>query len=266
MTFSCPHDWILPDWDAPAWVRAAFTSRAGGVSVPPFDAMNLGDHVGDQPANVAINRDRLSQVLGARPVFMSQVHGVETLELSDTAADGCQADAALTCTKGLACTVMVADCLPVLLAHRKIPLVAAAHAGWRGLAGVKGLGVLESVWSQFAERAGYLDGLGEDTVAWLGPCIGPDAFEVGDEVRDAFVLTHAAAEACFKPRSQSKWLANLPGLARIRLQSLGVQAVAGNDGGAQWCTVSQPSRFFSYRRDSAAGVGTGRMAASVWLV
>ena len=266
MPLACPEEWIVPDWEAPPWVRAVFTSRAGGVSVPPFDAMNLGDHVGDDLAHVSINRQRLARVLGARPVFMSQVHGAETLELGATVADGRQADAALTFTTGLACTVMVADCLPVLLAHRKIPLVAAAHAGWRGLAGVDGLGVLESVWHRFAERAGQRQGLGDDTVAWLGPCIGPTAFEVGDEVRSAFVATHPAAEACFKPRRVGKWLADLPGLARIRLQSLGIHAIAGNDGGAPWCTVSQASRFFSYRRDSAEGVGTGRMAACVWLV
>lgn len=266
MPLPCPEDWIVPDWEAPPWVRAVFTSRAGGVSVSPFAAMNVGDHVGDDLAKVDMNRQKLAEVLAARPVFMSQVHGVETLELSATVANGRQADAALTCTKGLACTVMVADCLPVLLAHRKIPLVAAAHAGWRGLAGVSGLGILESVWHRFAERAGQTQGLGGDTVAWLGPCIGPSAFEVGDDVRSAFVATHPSADECFKPRSTGKWLADLPSLARIRLQSLGIHAIAGNDGSALWCTVSQPSRFFSYRRDSAAGVGTGRMAASVWLV
>lgn len=261
-----PSDWLVPEWEAPPWARSVFSGRSGGVSEGPYGRMNLGDHVGDLPSSVHQNRYLFAKALEARPVFLSQVHGTSTLEVEASTPDGVSADAAVTQSKGVACTVMVADCLPVLLAHRKIPLVAAAHAGWRGLAGSEGFGVLESTVRRLADLAGDAGGPGPDLVAWLGPCIGPTAFEVGDEVRAAFTLTHAHAQACFEPHGKGKWLANLPALARIRLQGLGITAIAGNDGSDSWCTVSQASRFFSYRRDSRAGIGTGRMAASVWLV
>ena len=261
-----PPDWLVPDWEAPPWVRSVFSSRSGGVSEGPYGSMNLGDHVGDLPSAVHLNRQLFANALQARPVFLSQVHGVSTLDLLASTPDGQLADAAVSQSKGVACTVMVADCLPVLFAHRQVPLVAAAHAGWRGLAGAQGAGVLESAVRRLVELAGQASDNGADVVAWMGPCIGPTAFEVGDEVRAVFVLTHPQAADCFEPRCPGKWLANLPALARIRLQGLGLTAIAGNDGSEGWCTVRQASRFFSYRRDSRAGIGTGRMAASVWLV
>ena len=162
----------------------------------------------------------------------------------------------------LACTVMVADCLPVLFTNRQGTLVAAAHAGWRGLVGSKGQGVLETVIDQFRASAPVHNAQAAiDIIAWLGPCIGPTAFEVGAEVREAFVAHDAAAGAMFLPSSPGKWLANLPGLARQRLRAQGVRAIYGNDGSEAWCTVNQPSRFFSYRRDGVSG----RFAACIWL-
>ncbi|MDO5624590.1 MAG: peptidoglycan editing factor PgeF [Pseudomonadota bacterium] len=258
--------WQVPDWPAPAGVRALFTTRgtsaADGASAAPRQHFNLGDHVGDDAAAVAANRQRLQQgMAGARPVFMQQVHGRDVLTLRPGTADGATADAAATQVPGLACTVMVADCLPVLLAHRMGSAVAAAHAGWRGLAG----GVLEEAvraLRALAPTDGDDDG---DVLAWLGPCIGPRAFEVGPEVREAFTATHAAAAACFAPGPGGKYLADLPALARLRLAALGVRGVHGNDGSDAWCTVAQPTRWFSYRRDQARLGATGRMAACVWL-
>lgn len=260
-------DWLIPDWPAPGHVRAVCTTRAGGHSKPPFDALNLGDHVGDQPQLVVANRAVLAQALGARPVFLSQVHGTQTLEVFDDSADGTTADACVTAQPGVACTVMVADCLPVLLTNTQGSLVAAAHAGWRGLVGEGGVGILESVLERFwalahVERAQAATEL----IAWLGPCIGPQAFEVGDDVRQAFVAHDPAAQTLFSPAGGTegtvgKWRANLPGLARQRLAALGVSQVFGNDGTAPWCTASNPSRFFSYRRDGV----TGRLGACIWL-
>ncbi len=245
---------------------AVFTTRCGGVSKAPFDSWNLGDHVGDDPADVALNRQRLHQRLGARPVFLQQVHGSGVVELRPDTPDGVEADACWTSHPGLACTVMVADCLPVLLAADDGSSVAAAHAGWRGLAGLDGRGILEALCAAWpaartpAQRA--------RVHAWLGPCIGPQAFEVGPEVRQAYVATDPAAQACFLPvqNASGKYLADLPALARRRLVALGITRIAGNDGGSPWCTVSQPSRFFSHRRDSLRLGGSGRMAACVWRV
>ena len=265
-------DWLVPDWPAPAGVRAVFTSRAGGVSAVPFDSMNLGDHVGDLPASVAANRSILQRATGAHAVFLSQVHGVETLQLGAASPDGQPADACVTAQRTLACTVMVADCLPVLLATQDGAVVAAAHAGWRGLAGAgnsSGRGVLESVYASFSALAQA--GRAQDaikSIAWLGPCIGPSAFEVGEEVKTAFTARQPDAAQFFVPAGLGKYLANLPGLARLRLQALGVTQVYGNDGSAPWCTVGNPSRFFSHRRDAGIpgnGFGTtGRMAACIW--
>ncbi len=162
----------------------------------------------------------------------------------------------------MACTVMVADCLPVLFTNHAGSLIAAAHAGWRGLVGVDGQGVLEEVVELFRPLAPVPYAQGAiDVIAWLGPCIGPTAFEVGAEVREAFMANDAAADGLFVASSPGKWLANLPGLARQRLLSLGVRGIYGNDGSEAWCTVSQPSRFFSYRRDGVSG----RFAACIWL-
>lgn len=256
-------DWLIPDWPVPAGVRAVFTTRAGGISAAPYDSMNLGDHVGDLPARVAANRALLRQALGGRAVFLQQVHGSDVLALDEATEDGLQADACVTKEAGVACTIMVADCLPVLLATDEGGVVAAAHAGWRGLAGQAGQagrGVLETVHAAMKADA--------RTIAWLGPCIGPSAFEVGPEVKAAFEAVQPEADRLFAPTGAGKYLADLPGLARLRLQALGVTQVYGNDGSDAWCTVRNPSRFFSHRRDAGpAGNGfgtTGRMAACIW--
>lgn len=255
-------DWLTPNWPAPVNVHAVCTTRMGGASAAPFDSLNLGDHVGDDICKVEANRAALTQAMGAPAVFLSQVHGTHVECLSATTANGTVADAALTREAGLACTVMVADCLPVLFTNRQGTLIAAAHAGWRGLVGVRGQGVLDAVVDQFRALAPVHHAQGAiDIIAWLGPCIGPTAFEVGAEVREAFVAHDAAAEAMFLPISPGKWLGDLPGLARLRLRGQGVRAIYGNDGSEAWCTVNQPSRFFSYRRDGV----TGRFAACIWL-
>ena len=262
-------DWLTPDWPAPPGVRAVLTTRRGGVSVAPWDSMNLGDHVGDVPQQVAANRALLAQSMAAEPVFLQQVHGTAVLALDGATPQGQQADAAVTGQRGVACTIMVADCLPVLMSTLDGSVVAAAHAGWRGLAGAQGNGVLEQTYESF--RALALMGRPQtaiNSVAWLGPCIGPSAFEVGAEVRSAFVDGDPLAAGCFTVLSPGKYLADLAGLARRRLQALGVTQIYGNDSSARWCTVGNASRFFSHRRDAGInGNGlktTGRMAACIW--
>ena len=245
---------LIPYWPLPPTVRAACSLRAGGVSMAPFDSLNLGEHVGDAPAAVAENRARLSAALGARPVFLNQVHRWQVRELQPSTSDGASADACFTDQPGLACTVMVADCLPVLLCRADGSRVGAAHAGWRGLLGEGGFGVLEAVVQALASN---------DLVAWLGPCIGPTAFEVGAEVHALFVQQDADYATCFSALGAGKFLADLPALARRRLQHLGVERLYGNDGSAPWCTVTNPSRFFSHRRDRGR---SGRFAASIWRV
>lgn len=262
-----PSDWLLPDWPVPAGVRAVFTTRAGGVSAAPFDSFNLGDHVRDEPAAVTANRKRLQAVTGSHPVFLKQVHGVNVSTLDAATPDGTEADACLTSQSCVACTVMVADCLPVLWCRAHGGQVAASHAGWRGLAGEDGRGILEAT---FEAMTAALDTAerrqaAEDMRVWLGPCIGPRAFEVGAEVREAFVVLQPAAEACFEAMpTPGKYLANLPALARLRLRAMGTVHVFGNDGSDAWCTVTQSSRFFSHRRDAARLGSTGRMAACIW--
>jgi polyphenol oxidase len=254
--------WLVPEWPAPPNVHAVCTTRAGGVSGAPWDSCNLGTHVGDVVAHVQANRTLLQNTLAVNAVFMDQVHGQTMLELQPGMPHGLQADGAFTQRSGLACTVMVADCLPVLLCDTQGRMVAAVHAGWRGLAGQGGVGVLEQIYKRFMSLAPVkYDYLAIKIIAWLGPCIGPSAFEVGDEVRAAFVATLPGATDCFKPASPGKWWADLPGLARQRLSALGVIGIYGNDGSAPWCTVGNPLRFFSYRRDRV----TGRQAACIWL-
>lgn len=270
-------DWLVPDWPAPKGVHAVFTTRAGGASSPPWDSLNLGDHVGDAPAHLAANRAALSSTVAAHPVFLKQVHGFDVQRLDLRTPHGTIADACVACDSGVACTIMVADCLPVLLSTACGSVVGAAHAGWRGLAGGKSGrghadGVLESIFKSFSALAQTLPSDNAmTTIAWLGPCIGPDAFEVGAEVKAAFVAVDAGAAACFRPAGPGKFLADLAALARLRLQALGIQAVYGNDSTASWCTASNPSRFFSHRRDAGLVVNggngaftTGRMAACIW--
>ena len=267
-------DWLIPDWPAPPGVRAVFTTRQGGISSVPFDSMNLGDHVGDVPEKVAGNRAALQSAIGSRPVFLKQVHGSQVIAIDLATSDGDVADACITSQRQLACTIMVADCLPVLLTTEDGSVVAAAHAGWRGLAGTVetcGNGVLESVYKSFSPLAPVTRAQeAMKIIAWLGPCIGPNAFEVGEEVKTAFALTQPQASRFFVPAGPGKYRADLAGLARHRLQALGITDVYGNDSSPGWCTASNPSRFFSHRRDAAVtGNGfstTGRMAAAIWRV
>ena len=267
-------DWLIPQWPAPAGVKAVFTTRAGGVSAAPFDTLNLGSHVGDLAESVTANRAVLQRGIGtSRPVFLNQVHGTKVQRLEPGTLDGRSADGCLTDRAALACTVMVADCLPVLLAAQNGKAVAAAHAGWRGLAGDQpgsGQGIIESVFESFNTFAH--DGraqIATNVIAWLGPCIGPPEFEVGEEVKAAFGAVRPESARLFVPIGPGKYLADLAGLARQRLQALGITRIYGNDGSPSWCTVGNPSRFFSHRRDAGVtgnGFGTtGRMAACIWL-
>jgi purine-nucleoside/S-methyl-5'-thioadenosine phosphorylase / adenosine deaminase len=238
-------DIIVPQWPAPAAIRAAFTLRTGGVSAAPFDTCNLAAHVGDDPRAVAANRRRLRALLElpAEPVWLEQVHGHRVVELG-AAAPG-PADAAVAHAAGTICAIQVADCMPVLFAAADGSAVGAAHAGWRGLAG----GVLEATVRALARAPGEL-------LAWLGPAIGPENFEVGEEVRAAFLAADAGAGGAFAANQRGRWQCDLYALARRRLAALGVASVSG--GG--WCTYADAGRFFSYRRDGRCG----RMAALIW--
>ena len=244
-------DWLTPEW-AVSGVGALMTTRAGGVSVAPFDSLNLRGAVGDDPLAVAHNQRIVEQAIGAKPVYLNQVHGrtVVRLTAADARADAPvhEADASITTEPGIACAAQVADCLPVLFAAPGGRAIGAAHAGWRGLA----RGVLESTLHAVCEAAACEP---QEVKVWLGACIGPTRFEVGPDVLAAF---DAAPESPrFKPHAQGKWLADLGGLAGDRLRAAGASDVSG--GG--WCTVSEPSRFFSFRRDRV----TGRMAAFIWI-
>lgn len=244
-------DWITPDWPAPTRVHALMTTRAGGASLPPYDSFNPASHVGDDPASVAENRRLLRQGLPAGPLWLNQVHG-NTVARFDGARVP-DADASVAFRPGQVCVVQTADCLPVLFCDEAGTVVAAAHAGWRGLAG----GVLE-------ETVKAMGVAPERILAWLGAAIGPEAFEVGEEVREAFVSQHALAGVAFRPalpgtldEAPRKWLADIYALARIRLAAVGVERVFG--GGL--CTFHDAARFYSYRRDQR----TGRMASLIWL-
>ncbi|MDR2452054.1 MAG: peptidoglycan editing factor PgeF [Candidatus Accumulibacter sp.] len=247
MTTSNSLDWIVPDWPAPASVGSLATTRRGGVSGGVFSDLNLGDHVGDVPAAVAANREILRRRVDARPVWLRQVHGQRVADLDvEPECLSREADAAFTRKPGVACAVMTADCLPVLFCDLGGTVVAAAHAGWRGLLA----GVLEATIAAMKVPGGEL-------MAWFGPAIGPRAFEVGGEVREAFVGADADAATAFHPSAGGKWLADLYRLARQRLAGQGVARVYGGD----LCTASDAERFFSHRRDGR----TGRMASLIWL-
>lgn len=236
------------------------TGRAGGVSQPPYDSLNLRDEIGDELDAVLANRARLHALIGLPSELMRQVHGtvVHRLDAASLAGEAPrpEADACVTTSPALACEIQVADCLPVLFAHRGGLAVGAAHAGWRGLAG----GVLQATLMRVCELAKAPP---QDIECWLGPCIGPDQFEVGLEVLEAFGASADRPGPHFRARAEAgKWLANLPALAAERLTALGAPLLAGgNDGSPAWCTFSHPARYFSYRRASR----TGRMAALVWL-
>lgn len=240
---------IVPDWPAPANVKALQTTRLGGVSAAPYDSLNLGDHVGDAPEAVARNRQLLSPLMPSEPVWLNQVHG--TVVVNAVAAD-CrpQADACISMRPAAVCAVMTADCLPVLLCDDSGSAVGAAHAGWRGLCS----GVIE-------RTVQAMDAQPQTLMAWLGPAIGPSAFEVGGEVRAAFVARHPQAASAFTPvpavGAEGKFLADIYLLARQRLEALGISRIYG--GGL--CTYTDSKRFFSYRREGA----TGRMGTFIWL-
>ena len=235
---------VIPDWPAPPAVRAFTTTRAGGTSEGRWASLNLGDRCGDRPMAVAENRRRLRELLPSEPAWLKQVHGTEVLDLDDAAGTDCEADAAISRAAGRVCAVLTADCLPVLFCDRRGASVAVAHAGWRGLAS----GVLERTVQALGADPG-------DTLAWLGPGIGASAYEVGGEVRDAFIRSDPRAAASFTPRG-NRWLADLYGLARQRLAVAGVRSVHGGT----FCTYTEQDRFFSHRRDG----GSGRMATVVW--
>lgn len=236
---------IIPDWPAPACVRAVQTTRQGGVSAAPYDSLNLGSHVGDAPLAVARNRVLLNTILPSEPVWLEQVHGTVVVS-ADMADCRPQADACIARHRAAVCVVMTADCLPVLLCDKAGSVVGAAHAGWKGLAA----GVIETTIQAMGVAPLHL-------MAWLGPAISQQNFEVGDEVRTAFVTVQPEAAAAFIPGQPGKWLADLCALARLHLNALGITEVYG--GG--YCTYRERERFFSYRRDGV----TGRMGTLIWL-
>jgi YfiH family protein len=239
---------IVPDWPLPAGLRAVQTTRGGGVSQGPWDSLNLALHTGDDPQTVQKNRERLSLALGLAsiPSWPRQVHGAVVVEAAST-ADTVEADAVVGRGPGEVCGVQTADCLPVLFCSLDGAVVAAAHAGWRGLAG----GVLEATLRSMARAPA-------EVMAWLGPAIGPEAFEVGPEVRAAFVADHAGAAAAFRAGAGDRWFADIYRLARLRLERAGVKGIHG--GGR--CTYTESETFFSYRRDGTCG----RMATLIWRV
>jgi hypothetical protein len=241
-------NFIQPQWPAPANVKALQTTRVGGVSAAPFASLNFGAHVGDDPIAVAENRQLLSAYLPTEPVWVNQVHGVEVI---DAAVSGClqNADASFTTKPNVVCVTMTADCLPVLLCDKKGTVVAAVHAGWRGLCD----GVIEAAIAKMQVSP-------SEILVWLGPAIGPKAFEIGDEVREQFIEKDRQAALAFKPHDD-KWLCNIYLIARQRLNNLGVMQVYGASVNEDFCTYTDKARFFSFRRDNV----TGRMASMIWL-
>nr|WP_294863767.1 peptidoglycan editing factor PgeF [uncultured Pseudogulbenkiania sp.] len=244
--FATNPDWLTADWPAPAKVKTLITTRKGGVSEAPYDSFNLGAHVGDLPEHVSLNRETLRRFVPEEPAWLNQVHGTRVVNAADVTETPPEADASVSRTPDAVCVIMTADCLPVLLTSRDGSVVGAAHAGWRGLCD----GVIEATVSAMNEPAANL-------MAWLGPAIGPDAFEVGAEVRAAFMAHDPAAAQAFTDIGEGKFLGDIYTLARQRLAALGISDVYGGD----FCTVIDRERFFSYRRDRT----TGRMASLIWI-
>ncbi len=247
---------LIPDWPVAAHVRAAVSLRGGGVSTGAFGSLNLAGHVGDDPADVAENRRRLRAALQLpdEPLWLAQVHGVEVVDADALQGRGGQApdsgpprgDAAIARVRSRVLAILVADCLPVLLARLDGTAIGVSHAGWRGLSA----GVLEATVAALCTPP-------EALCAWLGPAIGPAHFEVGDEVRAAFCASDPGAAAAFEPNARGRWQCDLAGLARRRLAALGLREIHG----AVPCTYADPERFYSYRRDGI----TGRLAALLWM-
>ena len=241
---------IIPDWPAPSRVKALFTTRAGGVSTGGYANLNLGAHVGDTPEDVTENRNRLRALLPSAPVWLNQVHGANVVQADETALysqGASEADASVTTRANVPCAVLVADCLPVLFCSVDGSCVGVAHAGWRGL----NRGVLEAT-------VAALNVSPANIIAWMGPAIGSDAFEVGSDVFGALTIASSEDASAFQPIAgkRGKYLADIYELARRRLRRAGVHAIFGG----KFCTVSDAARFFSYRRDGK----TGRMAALIW--
>ena len=243
------HDWIVPDWPAPANVKALITTRSGGVSAGPRATLNLGYKAGDDPAAVAQNRARVETLLPQPPRWLAQTHGTRVVD-ADTLTGTPEADASVAHNAGTVCTIMIADCLPVLFTNRSGTRVAAAHAGWRGLSGGVIANTVQALMDAGDEPA--------DLLAYIGPGIGPAAFEVGTDVHEAFTARDAQTAAAFVAHAPGKWLADLFTLARYALRRAGLAPAQIFGGGL--CTYSDPQRFYSYRRDKT----TGRMAAFIW--
>jgi YfiH family protein len=240
-----PEYCIVPNWPAPLKVRSLQTTRTGGFSTVPYGSLNLGDHVGDSPLVVARNRMLLSSLLPAEPVWLQQVHGTAVVDAGMTSCLT-QADASIVRHCDAVCVVMTADCLPVLLCDEAGTVVGAAHAGWRGLCD----GVIEATVQRMNVNTSSL-------MAWLGPAISQRAFEVGGDVRDAFIEIDAQSQQAFLPHTNGKWLADIYLLARLRLNALGITQIYGGE----FCTYTDDKHFFSYRRDGV----TGRMGSFIWL-
>jgi hypothetical protein len=236
---------IIPDWPAPKNVHALQTTRVGGGSVAPYDSFNLGDHVGDAPLVVERNRMLLNMLMPSEPVWLEQVHGTIVANADNTSCLP-QADACIARHRAAVCVVMTADCLPVLLCDTRGNLVGAAHAGWKGLAA----GVVEATVHAMDVAPQYL-------MAWLGPAISQQAFEVGSEVRALFVDADPKAAAAFIPGQPGRWFADIYALTRLRLNALGITQIYGGN----YCTYREREKFFSYRRDGM----TGRMGTFIWL-
>jgi len=238
-------DLIFPDWPTPANVRALQTTRMGGVSAVPYDSLNLAEYVGDDALKVAANRQFLSPYVPTEPLWLNQAHGIVVV---DAAIASClpDADASFARASNVVCTTMTADCLPVLLCDEAGTVIAAVHAGWRGLCD----GVIEAAVAAIQTPP-------KNLMAWLGPAIGPNAFEVGIEVRSAFISHDKEADLAFRLVADDKWLGDIYLLAKQRLHKLGVERIYG--GGL--CTYTDQAHFFSFRRDGA----TGRMASMIWL-
>ena len=244
-----PSEWLIPNWDAPKNINAIMTTRQGGFSRAPFDSMNLGEHVDDDLQAVAKNRASLKQKLNlsSEPFWLTQVHGVEIANADQQSKGIVEADASVAHKQGSVCAVMTADCLPVLFCNQNGTAIAAAHAGWRGLHA----GVLEQTVSSLNCPA-------NEVMAWFGVAIGSDYFEVGGEVREAFISVQDAAENAFVPSANAgKWLANIYLLARLRLQAIGVTTISGGE----YCSYQDKKHFYSYRREAK----TGRMASLIWM-
>ncbi|MCG7530600.1 peptidoglycan editing factor PgeF [Psychrobium sp. MM17-31] len=236
---------IIPNWAAPSHIKAFTTLRTGGVSEAPFDTNNLGAHVGDDIAAVSANRQAINQYLPHDIIWLNQTHSIDVVDINPDTPQSCDGDAAFTRLTNTPCCVMTADCLPLLVTNRAGSKVAAIHGGWRGLAD----GIVENSLNYFSESPSEL-------MVWLGPAIGPEQFEVGQDVVDIFVSKHPDNHQCFKARGD-KFLADIYQLARNTLNRCGVTQISGGD----YCTVTQDDKFFSYRRDGQ----TGRMATVIWI-